>query len=125
MASPCDNEAFVWRSCLKQDDYNPDRDHTLCDKKKDAFHVCMQKWRSLNPSLPGETFGLAAECSGFSEKLHACMKLKLFQVEQCTDEMARLKECSLLHDPAVQQALKYESPKAAAAKGIFSRLFGG
>lgn len=122
-AEPCRNEAFIWRECLKRDDYNPDRQLNRCDRKRELYYSCMTAWRSTQPEV-AHSSGFDSRCAIFNDRLHACMKLNLFQVALCKQEMRELQDCTAKFDSSVRQALQYELKLEPEQKpSLLSRLF--
>jgi hypothetical protein len=128
-SAPCKDEAFVWRMCLKRDDYSPDRDTQRCEPKRQLYYNCLNEWRSKqhDAGATSQDFSFPQQCQGYATKLHGCMKLNMFQVEQCQDEMRALQDCAAQHDPRVRQARQYElgiSPAETPSSSLWSKWFG-
>ena len=106
--SPCKQEAFVWRHCLKEDDYSPDRNLAKCQGFRDAYYSCLSDWRVKEGVSDSQRDTFVAQCTGYTSRLQACMQANQFQLEQCRKEMDELSVCTAEHDPQVRQARQHE-----------------
>uniref|UniRef100_A0A7S1MEU3 CHCH domain-containing protein n=1 Tax=Neobodo designis TaxID=312471 RepID=A0A7S1MEU3_NEODS len=114
LSSPCRDEAALWRRCLKEDDYSPDRNLKKCDGFRDTYYSCLSSWREQDGKQAPPADGFPPECSQFAARLQGCMAANQYVVEPCREEMDQLNQCTAKYDPNVQQALKYEAPKNKA-----------
>jgi hypothetical protein len=123
--SPCADESFVWRQCLKEDNYSPDRNFKKCEAKRSAFYSCLAEWRTTEGVKAAEVQrdeNFVPECQGYAAKLHGCMKLRRFVIDECAVEMDDLKKCTAEHDPAVRQALGLH--RDVSGKSWWKRVLG-
>lgn len=103
---PCEKEAFVWRECMKEFDYMPDKNISKCDDPRKTYYACINDWRRQSvadksvPAAPA-TFTIPRDCVGVSEKLRQCMEIYMFNTEHCTSEMTNLQRCVAKFDPYV------------------------
>ncbi|KAG8343460.1 hypothetical protein ERJ75_000244200 [Trypanosoma vivax] len=107
--APCALEAALWRSCLKEFQYGPDRPKGACEKERVGYYSCIKEWSVLeSPTQPynSRKFNLVPECAREAEQLHHCMMTGMFEVGNCAEAMARLKRCGARHDTAIKHALE-------------------
>lgn len=112
MEAPCAKLALVWRQCLKEDDYSPDRDFSKCDSQREGYYTCLNAWRATQGAPPvakTADFEVHPKCAQYSARLETCMKMSMFQVSECQQEMGQLRKCAATHDSNVREALKYEA----------------
>jgi hypothetical protein len=107
---PCETEAFIWRECMKEFDYMPDKGVKRCDDPRIAYFACMNTWRQSDAAKAdaaklqahsNTAFGMPRDCVGFSEKLRQCMEMNMFNTEHCKLEMHELQHCVAKYDPYV------------------------
>lgn len=126
---PCAVEAKLWRECLKEFDYSPDRPKGACEGQRVQFYSCIKGWRtrtaapadaskagtsaSSTPRAHYRDFQLAEECAFDGEQLHNCMMVNAFEVSKCQPQMTLLKRCSAKHDT---EARRYLSDDPAIAE---------
>ncbi|EAN89605.1 hypothetical protein TcCL_NonESM05645 [Trypanosoma cruzi] len=104
--APCAVESTLWRSCLKEFDYGPDRPKGACEKQRAGYYACIKAWRERqNEVYDYNRFNLVKECAKEAEKLHQCMMVNMFEASRCQETMTQLKRCAARHDPEVRRAL--------------------
>ncbi|PBJ74841.1 hypothetical protein BCY84_12210 [Trypanosoma cruzi cruzi] len=104
--APCAVESTLWRSCLKEFDYGPDRPKGACEKQRAGYYACIRAWRERqNEVYDYNRFNLVKECAKEAEKLHQCMMVNMFEASRCQETMTQLKRCAARHDPEVRRAL--------------------
>nr|CCC92627.1 conserved hypothetical protein [Trypanosoma congolense IL3000] len=106
--APCAVEATLWRSCLKDFDYGPDRPKGACDTQRLGYYACIKDWtsRQQQEKYNYTKFNLVDACVEEAEKLHQCMMTGMFEISNCKEAMAQLKRCGARHDVAVKRALE-------------------
>lgn len=106
--APCAVEATLWRECLKEFDYGPDRPKGACESQRDRYYSCIKSWttRTQGSSYSYKKYEMTKECSHEAEKLHQCMMINMFEVSRCQQDMALLKRCAAKHDPEVRRSLQ-------------------
>ncbi|CBH13957.1 hypothetical protein, conserved [Trypanosoma brucei gambiense DAL972] len=109
--APCAVEATLWRSCLKEFDYGPDRPKGACENQRLGYYSCIKDWTAKQGEglYDYRKFNLIGACAGEAEKLHQCMMVGMFEISNCKEPMAELKRCGARHDVAVRQALEGDS----------------
>lgn len=106
--APCAVEAKIWRECLKDFDYGPDRPKGACERQRTGYYSCIKEWtsRTQKKEYSYKNFETVKECAHETEKLHHCMMMSMFEVSRCQHEMTLLKRCSAIHDKSVRAALE-------------------
>ncbi|KEG11377.1 hypothetical protein DQ04_02681000 [Trypanosoma grayi] len=105
--APCAVEATLWRSCLKEFDYGPDRPKGACEKQRVGYYNCIKGWsQRQKDAYDYAKFNLVDACAQQAEKLHQCMMVSMFEVSSCQEPMAQLKRCAARHDPEVARTLQ-------------------
>lgn len=104
----CAVESVLWRECLKNYDYSPDKPQSACETQRGGYYACIKNWRETSEKKPYDPkdFELSPECRHEAEKLHNCMMYSMFEVSKCRKEMALLKRCAARKDPEVRQYLE-------------------
>ncbi len=102
----CNAEANTWRDCLKEHDYHPDKAYEVCQGSRKAYYKCLNQWREGNGLETAKTakaplFSGPPQCGPAALDLHECMKVKTFDVNNCQDEMQKLRLCSAKYDPEI------------------------
>ncbi|KAG5476549.1 hypothetical protein LSCM1_04264 [Leishmania martiniquensis] len=106
-SAPCAIPSKLWRECLKEYDYGPDRPKGACEAQRTKFYACVKEWvaRTQNKSYSYKNYELPKSCSHEAEKLHQCMMMNMFEVSHCQRDMAVLKRCAARADPEVRKYL--------------------
>lgn len=117
-ATPCAVESKLWRECLKQYDYGPDRPKGACESHRTQFYACMKTWTMETQQKPYSytQFQLPQSCGHEAEKLHECMMMNMFEVSHCQRDMTLLKRCAAQHDPEARKYLEGDPAIANLAK---------
>ncbi|CAG9576578.1 conserved hypothetical protein [Leishmania major strain Friedlin] len=107
-SAPCAVPSTLWRECLKQYDYGPDRPKGACEAHRTKFYDCVKDWtaRTQHKSYSYTQFELPKSCGHEAEKLHQCMMMNMFEVGHCQRDMAVLKRCAARVDPEVRKYLQ-------------------
>ncbi|CAC9497827.1 hypothetical protein conserved [Leishmania donovani] len=107
-SAPCAVPSKLWRECLKQYDYGPDRPKGACEAHRTKFYDCVKDWtaRTQHKSYSYTQFELPKSCGHEAEKLHQCMMMNMFEVSHCQRDMAVLKRCAARADPEVRKYLQ-------------------
>ncbi|EPY38001.1 hypothetical protein AGDE_05932 [Angomonas deanei] len=106
-SSPCEIESTLWRECLKQFDYGPDRPKNACEGQRNKYYGCIKTWtkETQQREYSYKDYELSEECSHEADRLHQCMMINMFEVSRCQNEMTLLKRCGAKHHPEIQKAL--------------------
>ncbi|EPY32272.1 hypothetical protein STCU_01937 [Strigomonas culicis] len=105
--APCAVEAALWRVCLKEYDYGPDRPKGACELQRGKYYGCLKEWtnRTQEKQYSYKNFEMTSQCAHEAEKLHQCMMMNMFEVSHCQKDMTVLKRCAAAHDPEVRRSL--------------------
>jgi hypothetical protein len=125
----------MWRECLKNFDYGPERPEAECNRERVRYYACTREWRTkqepqANPSAAGTaapspvkgslhpstapTGGsnlafnatMPGDCTTYSNALHNCMMIGAFEAAKCRDEMLLLRVCASKFDKSIARALE-------------------
>lgn len=118
--APCAIPSRLWRECLKEYDYGPDRPKGACESQRTRFYDCVKDWtaRTQSKQYSYTQFELPKACGHEAEKLHQCMMMNMFEVSHCQRDMAVLKRCAARADPEVRKYLQGDDAIADLDKDI-------
>lgn len=107
-SAPCAVHSKLWRECLKEYDYGPDRPKGACESQREKFYGCVKGWtaHTQKTKYSYAQFELPKSCGHEAEKLHQCMMINMFEVSHCQRDMAVLKRCAARNDPEVRRYLE-------------------
>ena len=116
--APCELDAKLWRECLKEFSYGPDRPKGACDTERFRYYDCIKAWsKEQGATYDQKHFQVHDACAAEALSLHDCMKVSMFDIDRCLPQSLKLKVCSAKHDPLVRSALhENEEVMTALAK---------
>ena len=107
--APCQSESVMWRECLKIYDYGPEKPEKDCEKERGRYYTCIKSWRTETTGKKADAardFTMHPDCAGYSQNLHNCMMINMFEMNKCTNEMTLLRMCGARFDKSIAAALE-------------------